>query len=87
MANWVTSSFLAARVASRRAGVASSRAAAARWSASAAAQAVAAARSRSPGVFGDSSSTAAVLTTAASHQPASRDGMVPIALGVATGST
>jgi len=51
------------------------------------ARAAAAARSRSPCDRGDSSSTAAVPATDASHQPASRDGMSPIVPGEATGST
>ena len=55
--------------------------------ASSPASSAAAARSRSPGPRGDSSRTAAVPTTEASHQPSSRLGMVPAPPAEATGST
>ncbi len=51
------------------------------------AHAAALARSRSPGLLGDSSSTAAVPTTEASHQPASRGPIVLAPPADATGST
>ena len=60
---------------------------ASRWAASARADPAAAARSRSPGDGGESSSTATVETTEASHQPASRSGIMPTVPGVATDST
>ncbi len=58
-----------------------------RWAASARADPAAAARSRSPGDGGENSSTAAVQMTEASHQPASRSGIMLMVPGVATGST
>ena len=86
-ANRFMSWCLASFVASWLAWSASPRPAASRWLASAVARAAAAARSRSPCDRGDSSSTAAVPATDASHQPASRDGTSPIVPGEATGST
>jgi len=86
-ANVSISARLVVRVASRSAGVAWPWTAARRWWLSAAAAATALARSRSPGLLGDSSSTAAVPTTEASHQPSSREPMVPAPPAEATGST
>ena len=60
---------------------------ASRCAASARADPAAAARSRSPGDGAGISSTAAVETTEASHQPASRSGIMLTVPGVATGST
>ena len=60
---------------------------ASRCAASAWADRAAAARSRSPGDGAGISSTTAVETTEASHQPASRSGIMPTVPGVATGST
>src|SRR5690349_24361898 len=45
------------------------------------------ARSLSPGGRGDSSSTATVPATEASHHPASREGIMSTVPGVAAGST
>ena len=63
------------------------RTAASRWAASVRAVRAAAVRSRSPGDGAGMASTTAVETTEASHQPASRSGIVPTPPGVATGST
>ena len=60
---------------------------ASRCEASAEAELAAAARSLSPGGGGDRNSTAMVETAEASHQPASRSGIVATVPGVATGST
>ena len=60
---------------------------ASRWAASVRADRAAAVRSRSPGDGAAMASTTAVETTEASHQPASRSGIVPMPPGVATGST
>ena len=73
--------------ASRSAAVAVPRTDASSRTASARAEAAAAARSRSPGDGGEISSTAAVDTAEASHQPASRSGIMLTVPGVATGST
>ena len=86
-ANVSISVCLAATVASRSASVASPRTAALRCVLSAAAIATVLARSRSPGLLGDSSSTAAVPTAEASHQPSSRGPMVDAPPTEATGST
>ena len=63
------------------------RAEASRRAPSARAEHAAAARSRSPGDGAGISRTTAVETTEASHQPASRSGIMLIVPGVATGST
>ncbi len=73
------------RAASRCASVTVPPIAASRYAASAVAVRAARARSRSPGGRGDSSSTAAVPATEASHQPASREPIVLAAAGEATG--
>ena len=59
---------------------------ASRRAASSRADPAAAARSRSPGDGVESRSTAAVAATEASHQPASRSGIMLTVPGVATGS-
>ena len=78
---------LAAADASMSAWLTSPRATACSWRPSAAATAEALARSRSPGLFGDSSRTARVPAAEASHQPSNRDGMVDAPPAEATGRT
>ena len=87
LANALISSCLAAWQAWVSAAVAVPLTDASRWAASARADPAAAARSRSPGDGGESSSTATVETTEASHQPASRSGIMLTVPGVATDST
>ena len=87
LANALISSCLAAWPAWWSAAVAVPRAAASSAPASARAEPTAAARSRSPGDGGESSNTAAVATAEASHQPASRSGIMLTVPGVATDST
>ena len=87
LANAVISWCLASWQAWVSAAVAVPRAEASRCSASAWAERAAAARSRSPGEGAGISRTTAVETTEASHQPASRSGIMLIVPGVATGST
>ena len=87
VANALSSSYLAAWHVARSAAVARPCTDAARCADSVRADPAAAARSRSPGDGGENSSTAAVETTEASHQPASRSGIMLAAPGEATGST
>ena len=87
LANALISSCLAAWQASWSAGVAVPPVAASSVAASARAEPTAAARSRSPGDGGESTSTATVETAEASHQPASRSGIMLTVPGVATDST
>lgn len=87
LANALISSSLAARQAWWSAGVAVPRAAASSAAASARAEPAAAVRSRSPGDGGEITSTATVETAEASHQPASRSGIMLTVPAVATGST
>ena len=87
LANVVISWCLASWQAWLMAAVAVPRAEASRCAASAWADPAAAARSRSPGEGVGMSRTAAVETTEASHQPASRSGIMLTVPGVATGST
>jgi hypothetical protein len=86
LANALISSFLAFWNASRSAVVGVPLTEASRWAASSRADPAAAARSRSPGDGGESRSTATAATTEASHQPASRSGIMLTVPGVATGS-
>jgi hypothetical protein len=87
LSNAFSSSCLAAWQAWCSAGVAVPAVAASSAAASARAEPTAAARSRSPGDGGEITSTATVATAEASHQPASRSGIVATDPGVATGST
>ena len=87
LANAVISWCLASWQAWVSAAVAVPRAEASRCPPSVRAERAAASRSRSPGDGAGISRTTAVETTAASHQPASRSGIMLIVPGVATGST